>query len=83
MEGDAHAPFLPAQLVAIEFEADALRLGDLEWLEVVAQRRLGLGVVADVGGRDRRVALVKDLEDALFVEVDKRDDAFDGAGVGV
>ena len=53
VHADAQRPLLPAHEVALHLEARALGLGDLQRLEVGAQRPVVLGVVAPRLGRER------------------------------
>ena len=78
----AERPALPADQVALDREAGALRLHDLDRPHALA---LGPGharaVLARLG-RDRHDAVVVDADDLAPVEVDERDDPLDRLPVG-
>ncbi len=77
------APFLPRDLVAVDLEAHALGLHDVEGLEVVAHRsdRLGVVVAAPLGERHRLG--VDEVDHRPFGEVDGRHHTLDRVGVAV
>lgn len=85
VEADVGGPVLPLDGAAIHLEGHALGLGDLDWLEVVAEATLGLdgfGMVVDWWGLVQRATnwWDVDVDDGLGVG------AVDGAeveGVGV
>src|SRR5262249_42729718 len=81
-EADAQAPLLPADLVALDREARALGLRDLDRPEIVARGARARTVLAATG-RDRDGAVVDDLEHLAAVEVDEPDDALDRPRVAV
>ena len=72
VEADAQRPLLPAQQVPVERERGALRLADLERLEVVAQPQAGHEARDVLAHRVRLVDAVRvlDLEQLHAVEVD-------------
>jgi hypothetical protein len=82
-EAEADAPLLPADLVAFDLEARALRLVDVERLDVRALVRDQVGRVIRVLLRDRHEAVVLDPDDFAAVEVVDRDDTFDWVRIGV
>ena len=83
VEADPHRPVLPAQRVAVQGEARALRLGDLDGLERGPVRAAdGLVVVVAGFGRYRELELVGDLEDLLGDQVHVGGDAVDGMRPG-
>ena len=92
-EADPEAPLLPPHLVAVDIEAGAIRLDDLELAEVRARAPRHVGHVVRVGeGLDRVVggprrngdrAVVGDLEDLHLVQVEERDQVLDRARVAV
>jgi len=83
--GKAHPepPALPADLPAANVEARALGLGDLERLQVVAQRADAVGRVGAGPGRHRYHAQVLHPHHRHVVVVDDGVKAMDGLGVGV
>ena len=83
VHADAQRPLLPAHEVALHLKARALGLGDLQWLQVRAQRPVVLGVVAPRRGRDGDDPVVEHLEDLAPSHVDDGQQALDGAGVAV
>jgi hypothetical protein len=92
VEADPQAPLLPAHLVAVDREARALGLRDLDGLDVVAQageaghvvlaRHQVRRVVAGLR-RDRDDAVVDDADDLHRVEVDLGDEPLDRARIAV
>ncbi len=83
VEADPQRPLLPAQLVAVERERDALGLGDLERLDVLAQAQVGHQVRHVLAHRPRLVDAVRvlDLQQLHAVEIDDEVQAGDGVGV--
>src|SRR5215472_1205872 len=92
-EADAKAPLLPAHLVAVDPEAGALWLKDLDQL-LISPRPCGkvrrvvgvgdpLGRVVAASWRERHDALVLDFDDLHTVEVEAHDEALDRPGVSV
>ncbi len=82
VHGVAEAPFLPANLLAVDGEAGAVRLGD--------RQRLGRRADADrllvellAGWRERHDAAVGELDDLLGAHVHEHDDAFDRPAVEI
>ena len=84
-EPEAHPPALPAQLVAVEGERNALGLGDLQGLAVgpLAQAGDQRGVVLTLHRRPSGVAAVVDLQERHRVEVDDQLQPGDGVRVRV
>ena len=80
-ETDAHRPPLPAQPVALEGEAGAVRLGDLDRSEVVAPRSRVGRVVAAAGDGNGGPAVIDDVEDLAAAEVHESDHSFDRSRV--
>jgi hypothetical protein len=80
---DAQRPPLPAHEVALDGEAGALGLGDLERAEVVAQRAVVLRVVAAALGGEGHHAQVGHLEHLAGGHVDAGQHALDRPGVAV
>ena len=83
VHADPQRPLLPAHEVALDREARALGLGDLERLEVGAQRPVVLGVVAARVGREGDDAEVDHLEHLAPAHVDEGQQALERAGVAV
>ena len=82
IDGRAHRPAVPAHLVALDREAHAIRLGDRERPQVVAQRDDAGGEIA-IGVRNRLDVQLLELEHAALVEVHVGDQALDRMGVAV
>ena len=89
VETHAQRPVLPGQLVALEGERGAVRLGDLQGLEWLAAG-FGADALWDPAGhvlahdiRRFRTAVVLDLEQLHRVEVDDTVQPADRVGVGV
>jgi hypothetical protein len=81
-ESEPHPPLLPAQLVIAELEARALRLMDLDGLEIGAGAG-HVGRVVRVLRRQRHDAAVLDLQDLHRVQVDDGEEIGDGPRVAV
>ena len=75
-------PAIPADLPALDGEADALGLRDLDGSKIVALRHRS-GRVGAVGARDRLGVELLELQHAALVEVDIGDQALDRVGVAV
>ena len=83
VEADAERPALPADVVAVDVEARAVGLHDLQRLEVVAHRPdVGGEVRTPVGGH-RHHAEVDHLEHLARALVEERDHALDRLRVAV
>src|SRR5689334_7104131 len=92
-EADPEPPFLPVHLVPVHGEAGAVRLGDLDGLQVlpgaVREMRNVRGVAYSFGGvvaaarRQRHHSVVLDVHDFHAVEVEADDQALHRAGVSV
>ena len=92
-EADPQVPLLPGQVVAVDAEARALVLGDVQWLDVRARAVGEVRDVLRVGDlrrgvvglllRHREDAVVLDADDGQRVQVDLGDDAVDRVGVAV
>ena len=72
VHADAQRPLLPAHEVALHLEARAIGLGDLQWLQVRAERTIVLGVVTPGRGRDGDRPVVEHLEHLAASHVDDR-----------
>ena len=79
----AQRPALPAHEVAVDREADAVGLGDLERAQVVAERAVVLGVVAAGSGGEGDDAVVDELEHLAAGHVDDGEEPLDRPGVAV
>ena len=82
-EADPHPPLLPAQLVAVELEARALRLADLDRLEVRRGVPDRLRRCSWRPRRQRHDAAVLDRDHLHRVQVDDGDQVGDRPGVAV
>ena len=88
VEAEPHRPVLPAQLVAIQRERGAIRLADLERLDVVAQLQAGDELRRVLAHHRRRrgvggMPIVLELEQLHRVEVDDRVQARERVGVWI
>ena len=79
----AERPALPADQVAVDREAGALRLHDLDRAHVGALRPGQAGAILADLGRDGHDAVVVDADDLAPVQVDERDDALDRPSVRI
>ncbi len=83
-EPDPEAPVLPGDPPAVDGEAGALGLDDVEGLQVSAERPLTGSVVVALGARDRHHRrLVHQVDHRALDEIHDRDDALDRVGVAV
>ena len=78
VEPDAHRPLLPLDEGAVDVEARALGLGDLDGLEALAGRAHGIRRVFPARRRNGSVALVLDADHPVLGEIDMHDQALDG-----
>ena len=83
IEADAKAPLLPAHLVALDGEARAVRLHDLQRLYVVAESAAVAGRVVAVLHRDVGLAIIVDAQNLGPVEIDHGAKPLDRMGVAV
>ena len=80
---EAHVPLLPGNVPAVHGEAGALRLGDVDGLQVLSELvDEVLRVVAVIRGQWDD-AVIYDAKDFHLVEVYHGDDPLDGTGVAV
>ena len=83
VEADAQTPLLPAHLPAVDLEARALGLDDLERTQVVAQRTHCVGGVVPGRPRDGHLAVILDPDHLHRLQVDDRMETPDGMRVGI
>ena len=83
IEADAEAPFLPANLVALDDEARAGRLHDLQRLDVVAESGAIACRVVAVLHRDVGLAIIVDAQNLGPVEIDHGAKPLDRMGIAV
>ena len=83
VEADHHRPVVPVDPPPRHREGDAVRLGDVDRLEVVARGLVRVGRVVAVRLRHRDDAVIVDAQDLHLLDVDDCVDAFDRVGVEV
>ena len=93
VEADAEAPLLPGDAVPLDLEAGALGLRYVKRFQVLSHALREAGVVVGGGdlvrsvvgllGRDRHHAVVLDVDDLHFVQVEFDDQALDRARIDV
>ena len=83
VEADPEPPLLPAHLVALDREARAVRLDDLQRLDVVAEDGAIAGGVVAALPRQVGRAVIVDAQHLGAVEVDHGAQALDRMGVGI